>query len=241
MNEGLSVEIVGAGIALLIIFAITFFFLSLKRRRARRAGQSGDTNAPKSGSVNRELPTPTYAALAFLLQPEPLGNIPGTGLPAETIALAGRSIAHHISLLGCESSIEGAQVEGALEESARGNNAPTENAKVNHFLLHKSLWSAIEAKFAENLSGLASQEKVLDAMELTQSSEGYAARISYENKKYTILIGSAAPVALASAPFSSEIATLVTENRHNDSTLVLVIDGIAYAAISLNELALNLF
>ena len=99
-----------------------------------------------------------------------------------------------------------------------------------------ALWRAIEEKFAENISDAASKETILEAMELSQSPEGYAARISYQNKKYTILVGNAAPVALASAPFSAEIARLVTENRHNDSTLVLVIDGIAYAAISLNQI-----
>ena len=224
MNKGFTIELVGAGIALLIILILSFTFIRLRRGKTHKAGRSGDTgNAGAVESV--EATKPEYAVLAFFIQPEPLGNLPGTGLPEVLIRLAGRSMAHHIA----------AHSADPASESDSDGNTDTEANRL-------AFWSAIEAKLTGEIdaSGARGQQRelsYLETMELSASPGGHAARISYENKKYTVLIGSAAPVALASAPFSPELKVFVEQNRHNDSTLVLVMDGIAYAAISLNKIA----
>ena len=232
-NGSLNAPVIG-GAALLALTFVALIVVAIRRRRARKSGEAGlSSNNSADTAKNADVqptPKPEYVALAFLLQPEPLGNIPGTGLPADLIALAGRSISYHVAALG--------EVSMESDESAS--------------LLHVALWRAIESKFAAELCTHSNAEPasdaepaselqhlVLNAIELSSSTEGYAARISYQNKKYTVLIGSAAPVALASAPFSAELSEFAESNRHNDSTLVLVIDGIAYAAISLNEIGLK--
>jgi len=266
LSKGVSVEIIGAGVALFIIFGLSFLFISIKRGKARKAAGSNNTGvAADEGGVStrsakkaakrsqhnndshessttngvstatskgNEVPPLEFAVSGFLLQPEPLGNIPGTGLPEALIVSAGRAMAYHVLAL------------------LSHNNHSTESEAIDSVLI--AIWSVIEEKFAsatlpqdsekpaeqstDSSSALNNLGPVLDLIELTASAEGYAARIAYANRKYTVLIGGAAPVALASAPFSTEMREFVAANIGSDSTQVLVIDGIAYAAIALSTM-----
>ena len=69
-------------------------------------------------------------------------------------------------------------------------------------------------------------------------SHGYAARVSANSRKYTVLLGESSSVARASTPFNSDLQSFLKELESIEvkaSTYVLAIDGIAYAALSLQS------
>ncbi len=222
MSKNLSIELVGAGIALLIIFALTALIIALsKKRRARRAAKKANfvsegssstnkgeissesvsapsvTNATKATEVQIQTesePEKSWSVSGFLLQTEPLGNIPGTGAERELIVASALALARAAELRSST----------------------------------KSMWGTIVHRYQQEFA----DPKHLELIGLEESAEGFAARVSFSNKKYTVLLGEAGPVALASAPFSPELRVLLSENESNQN-YVLVIDGIAYSAISL--------
>ena len=206
MNKNFTIELVGAAIALLAISLITWFLISLsKRRRTRKlARQVGNaTTLPDNPSQNptatgslpvAQAPAEKWEATDFLLQTDPLGNVPGTGAERELIVASALALARHI-----------------------------EKAST-----HAPLWSVISARYQQEFPS----PQALELVGLEESAEGYAARVSYHQKKYTILLGEAKPVALASAPFSAQLKEFLARND-DKKVYVLVIDGIAYSALAL--------
>ena len=98
-----------------------------------------------------------------------------------------------------------------------------------------ALSNELRVKAAEYECGV---EK-LEVIALTfDASHGYAARVSANSRKYTVLLGESSAVARASTPFNSDLQSFLKELESIEvktSTYVLAIDGIAYAALSLQS------
>ena len=229
MSKGISIEIIGAGIALVVIGTIAALIIALNGRRKRRKLAKSDSAKDASGARDQR-----GADQAGVNDSEP---------HQDNSKKSGGECSSNES--------DSAPVESTI--------APVENAPTKHvvdFLLQTDPLGDLPGTGAERELIVASaialashagwheiaqryqrefaEPTSLELIGAEESVEGFAARISYLQKKYTILLGKAEPVALASAPFSAELKEFVARNVSNggNEIYVLVIDGIAYSAVS---------
>jgi len=210
LNKSITIEIAGAVVALVIISLITWLFLALsKRRRIRRAASTTSESPSEQATANSLDSTGLATESSILLQkgPEQKWEVADFLLQTEPLG-----------------AIPGTGAERELiVASALALTRYIESAKTQ-----ETMWPAVLTRYQQEFA----TPEVLELIGLEESAEGYAARISYHQKKYTILLGEAEPVALASAPFSVELRDFLARNS-GKQVYVLVIDGIAYSAIAL--------
>jgi len=151
----------------------------------------------------------------FYLETHPLGQVPGTDLDRLLLINVLISLSDAISLL-----------ENEAQESTSA-----------FFALSQEL----QSKAAEFDCSVEKFEVVglsLDA------SHGYAARVSANSRKYTVLLGESSAVARASTPFNADLhlflqdiagSTSAPADNVQSRTFVLAVDGIAYAALNLQS------
>jgi len=151
----------------------------------------------------------------FYLETHPLGQVPGTDLERQLVINVLISLSNAISLLGNE---------------AQESTSP-------FFALSQELHS--KAREIE-----CTVEK-LEVIGLSfDVSHGFAARVSANSRKYTVLLGESSAVARASTPFNGDLqlflqdiagSTSAPADNVQSRTLVLAVDGIAYSALNLQS------
>jgi len=151
----------------------------------------------------------------FYLETHPLGQVPGTDLDRPLLINVLISLSDAISLL-----------ENEVPESDSA-----------FFALSQEL----QSKAAEFNCSVEKLEVVGLSFD---TSHGYAARVSANSRKYTVLLGESSAVARASTPFNGDLQLFLQEIAGSTSTptdivqrrtFVLAIDGIAYSALNLQS------
>jgi hypothetical protein len=151
----------------------------------------------------------------FYLETHPLGHVPGTDLERQLVINVLISLSDAISL---------------LENEAQESTSP-------FFTLSQELHS--KAREIE-----CTVEK-LEVIGLSLDvSHGFAARVSANSRKYTVLLGESSAVARASTPFNGDLqlflqdiagSTSAPADDDQSRTFVLAVDGIAYSALNLQS------
>jgi len=151
----------------------------------------------------------------FYLETHPLGHVPGTDLERQLVINVLISLSDAISL---------------LENEAQESTSP-------FFTLSQELHS--KAREIE-----CTVEK-LEVIGLSfDVSQGFAARVSANSRKYTVLLGESSAVARASTPFNGDLqlflqdiagSTSAPADDDQSRTFVLAVDGIAYSALNLQS------
>jgi len=174
----------------------------------------------QSDAAHREAPPiPTkqwhHTLSHFYLETHPLGHVPGTDLERQLLINILISLSDAISLL-----------ENEAQESTSA-----------FFALSQELHS--KARECE-----CTVEK-LEVIGLSfDVSHGFAARVSANSRKYTVLLGESSAVARASTPFNGDLQLFLQDIAGSTSapadsaqrrTYVLAVDGIAYAALNLQS------
>ena len=177
------------------------------------------SGAQKDGAHLATPPVPAkqwhHTLSHFYLETHPLGHVPGTDLERQLLLNVLISLSDAISLLENEAQ----ELTSAF------------------FALSQELHS--KARECE-----CSVEK-LEVVGLSfDVSHGYAARVSANSRKYTVLLGESSSVARASTPFNGDLQLFLQDIAGSTSTptdivqrrtFVLAVDGIAYAALKLQS------
>jgi len=151
----------------------------------------------------------------FYLETHPLGQVPGTDLERTLLINLLISLSDAISFLQ--------------------NEAPESTS--TFFALSREL----QSKAAEFDCSVEKFEVVGLSFD---TSHGYAARVSANSRKYTVLLGESSAVARASTPFNVDLQLFLKDIASSTSTptdivqretFVLAVDGIAYAALNLHS------
>ena len=192
-----------------------FAFLRRKKVRSSRRAAQGVREEVGAPEVVAPATSWHHTLSSIALVRDPLGNTPGTHLEREFLLSILQSLA--LSISSQESS----------EEFGSANPA-----------------SPFHALIGEIAAKAASEDLTLSHLEVVglsfDEAMGYAARISAHSKKYTVLLGAHAAVGRASTPFHADISTFIAEHsstaeeeseNSKSLSLVLAVDGIAYAAL----------